>query len=285
MLIAARLGALCRRIDLVTKHGQQAVAVATSRLHNIAGNYTGKDDPVMLVRVQMDFPATGEVLAPFAIGHFVAGGMRGSHHMPLMPVQQNSSVSYFDGPPVVSCAGFCEHRGKLTEPVDCFVQPFWDEVRRKVANKALDMRRQGFVGAAMLPMDELDVHRHRDETCCARKTFRDSNADKHTDAGVSPSLSLSPCRRSSIESWGGCRCAAGRAQSWNVGAGHHGDARIQEEAASHERDNGGSGFAVAPEREPRTGDSASRLRRRRLTSVMNWARRGCLTTALPFHSL
>lgn len=136
--------------------GQQAVAVATSRLHNIAGKYTGKDDPVMLVRVQMDFPATGEVLAPFAIGHFVAGGMRGSHHMPLMPVQQNSSVSYFDGPPVVSCAGFCEHRGKLTEPVDCFVQPFWDEVRRKVANKALDMRQQGFVGAAMLPMDELE---------------------------------------------------------------------------------------------------------------------------------
>ncbi|MBZ5601921.1 MAG: fructose-1,6-bisphosphatase, partial [Acidobacteriia bacterium] len=30
--------------------GQQAVAVATSRLHNIAGKYTGKDDPVMLVR-------------------------------------------------------------------------------------------------------------------------------------------------------------------------------------------------------------------------------------------
>ena len=40
--------------------GEQAVAVATSRLHNIAGKYTGKDDPVMLVRVQMNFPATGE---------------------------------------------------------------------------------------------------------------------------------------------------------------------------------------------------------------------------------
>ncbi len=46
--------------------GEQAVAVATSRLHNIAGKYTGKDDPVMLVRTQMNFPATGEVLAPFA---------------------------------------------------------------------------------------------------------------------------------------------------------------------------------------------------------------------------
>ncbi len=136
--------------------GEQAAAVATSRLHNIAGKYTGKDDPVMLVRVQMNFPATGEVLAPYAIGHFVAGGMRGSHHMPLMPVPLNTGVSYFDGPPVVSCAGFCVHKGKLTEPIDAFAQPFWNTVRDHVANKALEMRRQGFVGAAMLPMSELE---------------------------------------------------------------------------------------------------------------------------------
>src|SRR5512142_858474 len=109
--------------------GEQAVAVATSRLHNIAGKYTGKDDPVMLVRVQMNFPATGEVLAPYAIGQFVAGCMRGSHQMPLMPVTLNSGISYFDGPPVVSCAGFCVHNGKLTEAVDNFAQPFWDTVR------------------------------------------------------------------------------------------------------------------------------------------------------------
>ncbi len=136
--------------------GEQAVAVATSRLHNIAGKYTGKDDPVMLVRVQMDFPATGEVLAPYAIGHFVGGCMRGSHQMPLMPVTLNTRISYFDGPPIVSCAGFCVHNGKLTEPVDAFEQPFWDTVRDHVANKAMEMRRQGFVGAAMLPMSELE---------------------------------------------------------------------------------------------------------------------------------
>ena len=135
---------------------QQAVAVATSRLHNIAGKYTGKDDPVMLVRVQMDFPATGEVLAPYAIGHFVAGCMRGSHQMPLMPVTLNAGISYFDGPPVVSCAGFCVHNGKLTEAIDGFAQPFWNTVRDHVADKAMEMRRQGFVGAAMLPMSELE---------------------------------------------------------------------------------------------------------------------------------
>jgi len=136
--------------------GEQAVAVATSRLHNIAGRYTGKDDPVMLVRTQMNFPATGEVLAPYAVGHFVGGGMRGSHQMPLMPVPINSATSYFDGPPLVSCAAFCVHQGKLTEPADVFAHPFWDPVRAHVADKAIEMRRQGFSGPAMLPMGELE---------------------------------------------------------------------------------------------------------------------------------
>ncbi len=136
--------------------GEQCASVATSRLHNIAGKYTGKDDPVMLVRTQMNFPATGEVLAPFAIGHFVGGGMRGSHQMPLMPVPLNCGTSYFDGPPLVSCAAFCVHQGKLTEPADAFAHPFWDEVRSRVTEKSLDMRRQGFSGAAMLPMAELE---------------------------------------------------------------------------------------------------------------------------------
>lgn len=136
--------------------GEQAVAVATSRLHNIAGKYTGKDDPVMLVRVQKNFPATGEVLAPFAVGHFVAGGMRGSHHMPLMPVGLDSGISYFDGPPVVSCAAFAMHDGRFTEAVDAFAHPFWDTVRERISGKAIEMRRQGFFGAAMLPMTELE---------------------------------------------------------------------------------------------------------------------------------
>ncbi|UCH52251.1 MAG: fructose 1,6-bisphosphatase, partial [Pseudomonadota bacterium] len=136
--------------------GEQAVSVATSRLHNIAGKYTGKDDPVMLVRTQMNFPATGEVLAPYAIGHYVAGCMRGSHQMPLMPVGLNCGTSYFDGPSLVSCAAFSMHDGKLTEAWDAFAHPFWDAVRDRVSDKAIEMRRQGFIGAAMLPMAELE---------------------------------------------------------------------------------------------------------------------------------
>lgn len=136
--------------------GEQAAAVSTSRLHNIAGKYTGKDDPVMLIRVQKNFPATGEILEPYAIGHYVGGGMRGSHQMPLMPVGLNSGISYFDGPPIVSCAAFAMHDGQLTEPVDAFAHPFWDSVRNNVSQKAIEMRRQGFFGAAMLPMSELE---------------------------------------------------------------------------------------------------------------------------------
>jgi len=136
--------------------GIQVVAASTTRLHNIAGKYVGKDDPVMLVRAQKDFPATGEILAPYAIGHLVAGFMRGSHTGPLMPVKRNSSISFFDGPPVVSCLAFCIKNGKLTEPADAFDHPHWDFVRGKVSQKAEDIRRQGFSGAAMLPHDELE---------------------------------------------------------------------------------------------------------------------------------
>ena len=136
--------------------GLQVVAASTTRLHNIAGKYVGKDDPVMLVRAQKDFPATGEILSPYTIGHFVSGFMRGSHTGPLMPVKKNSPISYFDGPPIVSCLAFSMKNGKLTEPADCFDQPYWDYVRTKISQKAEEIRRQGFSGAAMLPMSELE---------------------------------------------------------------------------------------------------------------------------------
>ncbi|HEU5361178.1 MAG TPA: fructose-1,6-bisphosphate aldolase/phosphatase [Candidatus Deferrimicrobiaceae bacterium] len=136
--------------------GEIAAAVSTTRLHNIAGKYTGKDDPVMLVRVQGSFPATGEVLSPFTIGHFVAGFMRGSHHGALMPVPKNTGTSFFDGPPIVSCLAFSIKNGRLTEPADAFAHPYWEYVRTKVSAKSEDLRRQGFFGPAMLPFSELE---------------------------------------------------------------------------------------------------------------------------------
>lgn len=143
--------------SIFSRHdGDQAAAVSTQRLHNIAGKYTGKDDPVMLVRVQKNFPATGEILAPYHIAHYVGGFMRGSHVGPLMPVRRNTGCSYFDGPPIVSCLGFCVKDGKLTEPMDLFEHPFWDTVRARAADKAMEIRRQGFSGPAMLSYNELE---------------------------------------------------------------------------------------------------------------------------------
>lgn len=136
--------------------GEQGVAVSTTRLHNIAGKYTGKDDPICLVRTQGNFPATGEILSPYAIGHFVAGFMRGSHNGPLMPVLQNTPVSFFDGPPQVSGCAYSIKDGKFTEGVDVFSHPFWDEIRRRISKKAIEIRRQGFFGPAMLPYSELE---------------------------------------------------------------------------------------------------------------------------------
>ena len=136
--------------------GDVAAVVSTSRLHNIAGKYTGKDDPVALVRTQKQFPSTGEILSPFATAPYVAGGDRGSHIVALMPAKQNEIISFFDGPTIVTAAGICVHNGIFTELVDLFDQPFWDTIRAKATQKTLDIRDQGFFGCAMAPMEELE---------------------------------------------------------------------------------------------------------------------------------
>ena len=75
---------------------QQVVSVSTDRLHTIAGEYKGKDDPVAIVRSQGIFPAPEEIISPYFVAHFVAGDARGSHHMPLMPVAINTPVAGAD---------------------------------------------------------------------------------------------------------------------------------------------------------------------------------------------
>lgn len=135
---------------------EQAVAVGTTRLRNIAGRYVGKDDPPAVVRVQKIFPATEEFGPPFALGAFVGGDTRGSHNLPLMPVPMNTSASTFFCVPMVSALGLSMHEGRFTGPVDLFADPFWTAVRDRIAEKALEMRRQGFFEPAMLPMSELE---------------------------------------------------------------------------------------------------------------------------------
>lgn len=145
-------------VEMVTENatGLIAAVASTSRLHNIAGKYVGKDDPVALVRTQKQFPSTGEILSPWALAQYTLGDNRGSHHVAVMPVKQNTIISYFDGPTIMSAAGYCVHEGKLTEPVDYFDQPFWDVIREKATNKTLEMRAQGFFNPAMGPQDEME---------------------------------------------------------------------------------------------------------------------------------
>jgi len=135
--------------------GEQVVASSTTRMSNISGKIIGKDDPVAIVRIQGAFPSSGEVVAPFQIGPYVGGFMRGCHHGPLMPVPLNTKVSYFDGPPIVSCAAFGLREGRLTPPVDVFDHPLWDQVRNRLADKAVEIRRQGFFGNAMQPFETI----------------------------------------------------------------------------------------------------------------------------------
>lgn len=135
---------------------EQAAAVSTTRLKNIAGKYVGKDDPVALVRVQKIFPATEELGAAFRVAHYVAGDTRGSHNQPLMPVHFNSAASVNYAVPLVQGMAFSVKNGKMTEGVDMFAEPFWDSVRQKAALKSILMREQGFVEPSMLPRDELE---------------------------------------------------------------------------------------------------------------------------------
>src|SRR5947209_4504718 len=128
---------------------EQAAAVGTTRLRNIAGRYVGKDDPPAVVRVQKIFPATEEFGPAFAVGAFVGGDTRGSHNLPLMPVPVNTPASTFFCCPMVSALGFSMHDGMLTAPSDLFADPFWNAVRDQIALKAMEMRRQGFFEPAM----------------------------------------------------------------------------------------------------------------------------------------
>jgi len=139
-----------------TKDNQPILAASTDRLHNIAGKYVGKDDPICIIRTQKDFPATEEVGAAFNNPHLVAGNTRGSHHMPLMPVKTNSPASINFAIPIVSALVFSMHNGKLVGPVDGFGTADWDYIRTIAVKRAIAIRSQGFIHPATLVPSELE---------------------------------------------------------------------------------------------------------------------------------
>ena len=144
-------------IDSVyTKDDEPIMDASTDRLHNIAGTYVGKDDPICIVRTQKQFPATEEAGSVFNNPHYVAGNTRGSHNMPLMPVKLNSAATIDFCIPIVEALVFSMHDGKLTGPFDGFSTADWDLVRENATKKALAMRSQGFIHPATLVPSELE---------------------------------------------------------------------------------------------------------------------------------
>ena len=139
-----------------TKDGEPILSASTDRLHNIAGTYVGKDDPICLIRTQKKFPATEEAGSVFNNPHYVAGNTRGSHNMPLMPVKLNTAASIDFCIPIIESLVFSMHNGKFTGPFDGFSTPDWDYIRQLATKKALAMRSQGFIHPATLVPSELE---------------------------------------------------------------------------------------------------------------------------------
>ncbi len=160
-----KLAALLRNMDrfaVESVHSnahpnEQIVSLSATRLHNIAGKYTGKDDPVMIFRTQGIFPAPEEVVSPYNICPYITGDCRGSHVMALMPMALNTPVRGNYCQPIVSCTAFSMDKdGYFTdELVDVFDGQEWNVAREKALTKSNFMREQGCFGVAMASEPEL----------------------------------------------------------------------------------------------------------------------------------
>jgi len=139
------------------KSGEIAASISTEKVNFIAGTYVGKDDPCMLVRSQSGYPATGEVLDPFARPYLIAGWMRGSHRGPIMPVaEKEANCTRFDGPPRLIALAFSMKNGKLFGPADCFGDVGFDRARKQANVLADFMRRHGPFQPHLLPPGEME---------------------------------------------------------------------------------------------------------------------------------
>ena len=78
--------------------------------------------------------------------------------MPLMPVAINTPVTGMYCLPLVSCVGFSlAADGTFSSGyADFFDNVSWDYTRLKAQEKGIEMRAQGWSGAAMLPYGELE---------------------------------------------------------------------------------------------------------------------------------
>jgi len=135
--------------------GEIAAVVSTTRLHNIAGKYTGKDDPVMLVRTQGNFPATGRFLLPTpsvtwsraSCGEATTGrSCRCAEHGNLLLRRSADRL----GSRLQREGGAVHRAGRRVR------SPVLGVRQGEGVGQVEDLRRQGFFGPAMLPYSELE---------------------------------------------------------------------------------------------------------------------------------
>ncbi|MHA1397404.1 MAG: fructose-1,6-bisphosphate aldolase/phosphatase [Candidatus Heimdallarchaeaceae archaeon] len=156
-LIGAPGHYVVKHVDSKNQDLGRAAVVSTDKLSLIAGKYVGKDDPVAIVRGQSGFPAVGEIIEAFTLGHMVSGWMRGSHRGPLMPVSMDySQCVRFDGPPRVVGLGFQLKNGELKGGVDLFDDPSFDRTRDRCNEIADYIRHHGPFEPSRLPLSEME---------------------------------------------------------------------------------------------------------------------------------
>lgn len=156
-LIGAPGKYVIKHVDSKNPELGRAAVITTDKLSLIAGKYIGKDDPAAIVRAQSGFPAVGEIIEAFTLGHMVSGWMRGSHRGPLMPVSlEYSQCTRFDGPPRVVGLGFQLKNGNLVGFVDLFDDPAFDKVREQCNVIADYIRRHGPFEPSRLPLSEME---------------------------------------------------------------------------------------------------------------------------------
>ena len=157
--LLAYAGSQANAIERVWKAKDKTVAAvtSTSRLSFIAGKYVGKDDPVMLVRVQSGLPAVGEALNPFIFPSLVPGGMRGSCWRPLMPCSVfDCDPTFNDGPPRVIALGFQMKEGQFSDPVDHLGDISFDNARKTALEIATYMQSHGAFEPGRLSDEDLE---------------------------------------------------------------------------------------------------------------------------------
>ena len=126
-------------------------------------------------RLILEYYVSYTVLAPFAIGHFVAGGVRGRIRCRSRELR-----------------GFCAHDGTLTEPVGRLRATVLERCPRACLQQSYGNAAARFVGTARLPISALQYTGISEKTQCARQAGHSSRGYARADRSLGNSRYLAP---------------------------------------------------------------------------------------------